>query len=80
MATGAPLTDTSLATRLKRLEKKTGVKLSPHALRRAFITYNLGCGVPLVVVQKLAGHSDAKTTQIYDRTSADAAMDWLRKR
>lgn len=41
--------------------------LSPHSLRTTTITDLLSQGVPLEAVQYLVGHSDSRTTQLYDR-------------
>jgi integrase/recombinase XerD len=40
---------------------------SPHSFRVAVVTDLLKQDVPLEDVQYLAGHSNPKTTQIYDR-------------
>lgn len=42
-------------------------RLSPHSFRVATITNLLDQGVPLDEVQYLAGHSDPRTTRLYDR-------------
>ncbi|MEM1626414.1 MAG: site-specific integrase [Sulfolobaceae archaeon] len=50
---------------IKRVGKKVGVELRPHILRHTFATVAIKKGIPLPVVQRLLGHKDIKTTQIY---------------
>ncbi|MFT3920956.1 MAG: tyrosine-type recombinase/integrase [Myxococcales bacterium] len=48
-------------------EAKLPMDLSPHSFRAATVTDLLSQGVPLEDVQYLAGHSDPRTTRLYDR-------------
>jgi integrase/recombinase XerD len=67
--TGLSLTTKSIGELVKRRLKDAGLplRLSPHSFRVTTLTDLLAQGVPLEVVQHLAGHASPRTTMLYDR-------------
>lgn len=55
--------------------RKAGIlkPCTPHKLRHAFATHAHEAGMPLASLQKLLGHNDLRTTQIYLHASSDGA-------
>ncbi len=64
---GGPMTRQNFQAILNKLALKTGIgkKLHAHMLRHSFATHMLSRGADLLVVQKLLGHADISTTEIY---------------
>jgi len=48
-----------------KINKTVGI----HGLRHSYATHLLECGTDMVFIQKLLGHKDIKTTEIYARVS-----------
>jgi site-specific recombinase XerD len=67
------MTSQAIYSMLKRRAKQAGVnKISPHDLRRTFISNMLEAGVDLATISQIVGHEDIKTTAIYDRRPEEA--------
>lgn len=64
-----------IRNRLDRLGERAQVKVTPHALRRAFVTLNANKGRPLVMLQIACGHNDIATTRSYCMTTEDETIE-----
>lgn len=68
----------ALATILTRLRKNgISAKFPPHGTRHIALTQMARAGVPLALVQQIAGHLDSATTEMYLHLQAEDARDAL---
>jgi integrase/recombinase XerD len=66
------ITRQGFAKLLKEIAEEVGLpksKVSPHVIRHAFATHLLSNGADLISIQRLLGHRDISTTQIYTHVS-----------
>jgi integrase/recombinase XerD len=75
---GEPQTRHGLGRRIEQIGQRVGIHVTPHALRRAFVTINANKGRPLQMLQRACGHSDIKTTMSYCRTSEQEVIDAMK--
>ena len=62
---GKPMNVDSVYDMLRRMEKKTGIRLTPHMLRRYFAAARWDAGWPLELISQALGHKHLDTTIQY---------------
>jgi site-specific recombinase XerC len=78
MRDGHPLTVWAIRGRIRRLAGWPGVSISPHRLRRTFITTLVQSGMGLASVKRNARHNHLAMTQLDTMVDEQKAIDALK--
>ncbi len=68
---GNPLSRQRLWQLVKQYSSGLSIKISPHTLRHCFASHLLDGGADLRALQKMLGHTDISTTQIYTKVTPE---------
>ena len=72
---GKPMQDSGVYALMERLQKKTGIKVTPHMLRHYFANARRKAGWKLELISQALGHRNIETTMRYLNISDQELMD-----
>jgi integrase/recombinase XerD len=62
---GTRFTGSGLLTVYRRLSKRTGIRVTPHAMRRTFVILSLRAGMGELYLMRLLGHASLEMVEYY---------------
>lgn len=74
-----PWSPFSVSQHFRRLVRRLGIKARLHDLRHTCLTWLVARGVPLKLVQDIAGHASINTTMLYAKVYSGESYDTLAK-
>lgn len=77
--TGCRISAPGIALMIKRRAKYSGIKVTPHAFRRAFATHLLRGGAALAEIKELLGHQRFRHLRHYMRMHPTEVLETARK-
>jgi site-specific recombinase XerD len=77
---GYPMNRRTVYLMFRRLSERAGVSASPHQLRHSSAIEHLRAGMDLLSVQRLLGHENLETTQVYLTALADEDVEQAARR
>ena len=72
---GKPMQDSGVRSLMERLEKKTGIKVTPHMLRHYFANTRRKAGWKLELISQALGHRHIETTMKYLNITEEELME-----
>ncbi|MBV0899400.1 MAG: tyrosine-type recombinase/integrase [Wolbachia endosymbiont of Fragariocoptes setiger] len=75
-----PITRQRIGQLMKELARKCNIdtkRVSPHIIRHSFATHLLDSGANIILIQKILGHTNISTTQIYTHVANEKLKEKL---
>lgn len=75
-----PMSKHTVSTKIRRISKASGIKITPHGLRRSCGTTLAANNMPVPMISQIYGHSSIQVTEKYILTDANEAARYQANR